>query len=91
MGPTASELANRFGLSVRTIHKYAHLGVIPAPARTGRGATYDPICIPLLEQLRFNRDYHTATLQELAERRSLTGQLLPPEGRKPPVIDRGAL
>lgn len=88
---TRSYLANRFGVKERTIRAYVAKGVIPPPSRTGRGATYDPICVKLLEQLFYARDYLSATLDELAERRQLTGQLLPPDARKPPVIDCGAV
>ncbi len=86
---TRTYLANRFGVKERTIREYVAKGILPPPSRTGRGATYDPICINLLEQLTYVRDYLSVSLEELAERRQLTGQLLPPDGRKPPVAARG--
>lgn len=81
---TANELAQRFGLSRRVIRKYVEIGLLPPPTGGKRFAVYDPICVKLLEQLQYLRDYHYATLAELAERRQLTGQLLPPPGPAAP-------
>lgn len=88
---TASELGDRFGLSRWAIYRYARVGVLPRPKGKGPLAQWDPVCVQLLEQLTFIRENLHATSAELAERRQLTGQLLPPEGRKPPVIARGAV
>lgn len=88
---TGPELAEHFGLNIQTINKYARKGLIPRPTGYGRWSRYDPICVRLIEQYQYIREHFGATLDDLAERRQLTGQLLPPEGRKPPVIARGAV
>ncbi len=93
MGVTIHKLAHDFDLSVHTIRKYVKKGILPAPEKKGGpDVPYDPVCIKILAQLRYNRDYLHATLDELAERRQATGQLLPdPDGPRPPVIARGSV
>lgn len=86
---TGRELAQRFGISHRTINKYVEKGLLPPPRGYGRWATYDPICAQLLRQLVYLRENLSASIEDLAERRQITGQLLPPDGPEPPVIARG--
>lgn len=87
---TRRYLAQRYGVSEHTIRKYVYRGILPPPAKKGGpGVTYDPICLKILDQLLHIREYFTASLDELAERRQLTGQLLPPDARQPPVMARG--
>lgn len=82
---TARELAQRFEISVYTLQKYAQQGIVPPPRGRGLAATWDPACVRLLEQYFLIREQFHATKADLAERRQLTGQLLPP------VLDRGAV
>lgn len=82
---TARELAQRFEISVHTLHKYVQDGILPPPKGRGMAATWDPVCVNLLTDLYFVREQLHATKADLAERRQMTGQLLPP------VIARGAV
>jgi DNA-binding transcriptional MerR regulator len=65
-GYTARELAAEFRLSIRTIHHYVRLGVLPQPGR-GRFARYPPHAWTVLEELRRADDRHR-TLAEWAEK-----------------------
>ncbi len=83
MDITRTYLANRFGVKERTISEWVKIGVLPAAIRRGRHATYPPETPQLLQEYLYQREHFYATRAELAERRQLTGQLLPP------VLDRG--
>ncbi len=82
---TARDLAQRFEISVHALHKYVQDGILPPPKGRGIAATWDPICVKILTDYRFVREQLHATKADLAERRQLTGQLIPP------VIERGSV
>lgn len=65
-GYTAKELASEFRLSIRTIHAYVRLGVLPPPSR-GRYARYPAHAWAILDDLRRAADRHR-TLAEWAEK-----------------------
>jgi hypothetical protein len=75
---TIHDLVHEFQIKPRTIHKYVAIGLLPRPVGgRGLGATYLPECRRILRDLDRHKNYRQDTLADLAERRQLTGSIVP--------------
>lgn len=84
MDITRRYLANQFDIPESRISFWVKTGVLPKAVRRGRHASYPPETPRLVRDLIAERERY-ATLQELAERRQLTGRLLAPDLDRGPV------
>jgi DNA-binding transcriptional MerR regulator len=75
------ELAEMTAVPVRTLRYYIALGILPSPARRGRGARYPESALRRLQLVKEMRSHHLP-LAEIRERlAAIPDEALPPAGR----------